>query len=60
MSRTWLYGAIALFGLSLVFWAVHDVRPINEESDCRLLRGGWHPDAPLEIREGCDFPNKMT
>ena len=55
-----LFNASLLFALSLLFWAFYDRAPRHEQMDCTMLKGGWHPDIPGEIRRDCKFPKKMT
>lgn len=46
--------------MSILFWATHYGSPKNETFDCAMLVGGWHPDVPQTVRDGCNSPNKMT
>lgn len=60
MSRSWVSVLIVAIATAGIVWLLLVTKSSRHEFDCTMLVGGWHPDVPQTVRDGCKSPNKMT
>lgn len=60
MNRSWSDVLIVTLATVSLTWLSVGNAPQTHQIDCTMLVGGWHPDVPAGVRDGCNSPNKMT